>query len=205
MAHTGPSYPARSLFRLLKFLGVSQQDVVKHLGVTKGTVSQWANGRRLVPERHLTRIFQLINPKQEEFIRQAQTTWEDDPYSDASGQAIEDVETYLAIWSDWGTEMGAPILLTELAEACRALAPYGTDPTKLQAVVFSPEIVRLRDAFEKGLRTLRRIEQAFSSTTGDRMPPRIAGFAGEQLAIARNLVARLHRPEIPLKGDHHAN
>jgi transcriptional regulator with XRE-family HTH domain len=149
------AYPVRSLFQLLNFLGVSQQEICDHLGMSKTMVSQWANRRRLMPERHIRPLVDLIH----QTLRQRAQLLD--------GRPTIDLETGIqakAYLDDWFTEISASILMHELADICRGLAPYANDPSKLQAVIFSPEGIRLRDMFEQGLHHLKRLEHVYGSS-----------------------------------------
>jgi transcriptional regulator with XRE-family HTH domain len=42
----------KNLFRLGKSIGIEQQQVAAHVGVSEPTVSLWATGKRPVPDRH---------------------------------------------------------------------------------------------------------------------------------------------------------
>ena len=50
----------RKLIALLKVLGRGQTNIAGRLGVTKGLVSQWVHGRRLMAEHHKNALLQLV-------------------------------------------------------------------------------------------------------------------------------------------------
>jgi transcriptional regulator with XRE-family HTH domain len=188
MPRGGPSYPVRELFRLLKFMGVSQQDVVARLGVSKGHVSQWANGRRLMPERYVSMLIKMAQEAHTTLLTQLDAAWRGGPLSDAVEQVLNKLETVMALWAEWTKEQSASILIPHLADVCRELAPYSYDPSKLEAVVFGPEVVQIRNAFEFGLRILKRIEQGFDFSADNLW---LIRTTRERIEAARSTIAQL--------------
>jgi hypothetical protein len=49
----GPGVPVKTLFKLLAFLGVTQAEVGRTLGMPTPAVNRWAKGERALPRRHL--------------------------------------------------------------------------------------------------------------------------------------------------------
>jgi hypothetical protein len=49
----GPGVPVKKLFKLLAFLGVTQAEVGRTLGMPTPAVNRWAKGERALPRRHL--------------------------------------------------------------------------------------------------------------------------------------------------------
>jgi transcriptional regulator with XRE-family HTH domain len=55
-----PPVFVKNLFALLRTLGVTQQAVAASLGVSKGLVSLWAQGKVPIPQHHLRPFFELV-------------------------------------------------------------------------------------------------------------------------------------------------
>jgi transcriptional regulator with XRE-family HTH domain len=80
---------AKSLVRLLRTLGVDQQEIARQLRLSKSTVSLWATGARPLAKRHEQPFLDLV----EATIREHQTR------ADVSETDLRDIASYLHAWS----------------------------------------------------------------------------------------------------------
>ena len=155
----GGGCPVKHFFRLLAFLGVSHRQIRAQLGVSKTAVSLWATGKRPLPMRYQRALFDLAT---QAFIEVRAADLATVPVSE---QPIRDEYFHTQVsrlLDDWAIEVGEPRYITKIAEHCRTLARYGTDPEKLGAVLHSAEAPQVREAFEGGLRTLKLLDRIYA-------------------------------------------
>jgi hypothetical protein len=160
----GGGCPVKHLFRLLTFLGVSHAEVRERLGVSKTAVSLWATGKRPMPTRYQRDIFDLVT---EAYTRASAADMAQFPDGDAAGRDRLFGEQVARLLDDWAIEVGEERYLAKIAEQCRTLARYGTDPEKLGAVLHGAEGPQVREAFEEGLRTLKLLDRIYTPSPVD--------------------------------------
>jgi transcriptional regulator with XRE-family HTH domain len=126
------------LFDLLKVLHVEQAEVVNELGVHKGQVSRWANGKRVLPDRYALQFVRFVATKLTEALAQAKAN--DQPAGSSiltgAGTRVADafVREVMGLLAGWDLELYEQ--LGKLGEAVRndlaRLASYVMqDPAKL--------------------------------------------------------------------------
>jgi hypothetical protein len=155
----GGGCPVKHFFRLLAFLGVSHAEVRQHLRVSKTAVSLWATGKRPLPTRYQRALFDLATRA---FADASAADLATVPANEAPLREQYFSEQVSRLLDDWAIEVGEARYLGQLAESCRTLARYGTDPEKLGAVLHSANGPQLREAFEEGLRTLKLLDRIYT-------------------------------------------
>jgi transcriptional regulator with XRE-family HTH domain len=143
----------RALFKILRHVGISQEQVCQRLGVSKAMVSMWATGKR--PIAHRNQHIGLLLRMEQEGLEQ---TYEQGMSPEA--EAIFRAQ-HKALWDEWQLECQQDYLYTEFATRCRALARYGTmEPDKIAATFREAEGLDIeRDAEELAqiVRCIRRV------------------------------------------------
>lgn len=148
--------PPRKLFLLLRFLGIDQNTLAAHLGVSHTLVSLWAHGRKPIPERHVEGIMDLIS-----------STWDQKisapPESLTKKQIdarIEFIGDFKILVQDWAIERAEASggLTKELFAHCRTLGDYGTQQSRELSPEDRQTIQTAAEEVLTFLRLLNRLE-----------------------------------------------
>jgi transcriptional regulator with XRE-family HTH domain len=154
----------RGLFKMLCFLGISQQQVCQRLGVSKSLVSMWARGKRTIRGTKLSRLLRMAQEAFAEKAAQGMSSAEEAGFR----------AKYQALYEEWLLECNQDYLYTEFQARCRVLAPYcDMEPDKIKAAFQGAdglEIARQMEEMAQIVRLIRRVP----------LPPEIEAFQ-EQL------------------------
>jgi transcriptional regulator with XRE-family HTH domain len=200
-----PVAPPRKLFALLRHLGIDQQGLAEHLGVSHTLISLWAHGKKPIPEKHrgaidtlmhetFTTLYQDLQLKVEvaEFVYHASAREAREEETEAMRTAMATwktrlqactaaLDTYSSMQQEVFTEM---LLLSGdlhrvLYEACRTVGYYGAkQPHHLE----TDEREEMRRACLVIQESLRRLGQLESTS-----PALDAQFAEQRRVLEQKL------------------
>jgi hypothetical protein len=185
MATKGGGVFVRSLFKLLDFLGVSQVDVCRHLGLKPPVVNLWAKGQRPMPQRHLEAFepfvwnaLALKNDRYTEAMEQqlgegcggfitGDVAHEPLMFKPPPSDAPPVVQRWwafhvraLQLMDEWDIELEQERHVETVEALCRQIGKVALDESdKLRTMIEGPERRQLLDWFTQGQELLQALER----------------------------------------------